>query len=83
MLAKCSSALGKGALEGSAMVPLDDAFEASYRSAYEGLAGRGERVLACAMLPLDEAKYPADFEFDEENFPQEGHQCVPYRYTSR
>ncbi|CAM9495257.1 unnamed protein product [Pylaiella littoralis] len=72
VLAKCSSALGKGAVEDSPMVPLDGAFERSYRTAYEDLAGRGERVLACATLLLDEDKYPADFEFDDENFPQEG-----------
>lgn len=53
-------------------MPLNRAFELSYRAAYEELAGRGERVLACAMLPLDGAEYPEDFEFDDTNFPQEG-----------
>lgn len=73
VLAKCSSALGKGdAEDDSPTVPLDRAFEESYRAAYEELAGRGERVLACATLALDGSKYPADFEFDEENYPQEG-----------
>lgn len=72
VLAKCSSVLGKGGPEDSPVVPLDRAFELSYRASYEELAGRGERVLACAMLPLDGAEYPADFDFDDANFPQEG-----------
>ncbi|CBN74474.1 conserved unknown protein [Ectocarpus siliculosus] len=72
VLAKCSSALGKGQAEDAPFVALDRAFEVSYQAAYEELAGRGERVLACAMMPLDGAEFPEDFEFDDANFPQEG-----------
>ncbi|CAN0101951.1 unnamed protein product [Ectocarpus sp. 12 AP-2014] len=72
VLAKCSSALGKGQAEDAPFVALDRAFELSYQAAYEELAGRGERVLACAMMPLDGAEFPEDFEFDDANFPQEG-----------
>lgn len=75
VLAKCSSALGRGQAEDAPFVALDRAFELSYQAAYEEMAGRGERVLACAMLPLDGAEFPADFDFDDENFPQEG-ACV-------
>lgn len=72
VLAQCSSALGKGQAEDAPFVALDRAFELSYQAAYEELAGRGERVLACAMMPLDGAEFPEDFEFDDANFPQEG-----------
>lgn len=64
--------MGKGAAEDSPVVPLDRAFEVGYRAAYEELAGKGERVLACCMLQLDGAEYPVDFEFDDGNIPQEG-----------
>lgn len=78
VLAKCSSVLGKGAAEDSPVAPLDRAFELSYRASYEELAGRGERVLAFAMLPLDGAEYPVDFDFDGGKFPQEGIELVPH-----
>lgn len=50
-------------------------FYEHYQEAYERLAGRGERVLACAMMPLDGDRYPADFEFTEDNIPSEGVIC--------
>lgn len=81
VLAKCSSVLGKGGPEDSPVVPLDRAFELGYRASYEELAGRGERVLACAMLPLDGADYPEDFDFDDGNFPQEGMYGRQNRFT--
>ncbi|CAN0190004.1 unnamed protein product, partial [Laminaria digitata] len=71
VIARCSSVLGKGAAEDSPTVPLDGSFHRGYRAAYEELAGKGERVLACAMLPLDGADYPVDVEFNEDNMPQE------------
>lgn len=64
--------MGRGAAEDSPLVPLDRAFGVGYRAAYEQLAGKGERVLACCMLQLDGGEYPVDFEFDDGNMPQEG-----------
>lgn len=67
VIEKCWAALAP-----TGVVPVDDEFHKFYGLAYEDLAGRGERVLACAMLHLDGSTYPDDFEFTEQKYPQEG-----------
>lgn len=71
----CESALTGAGGSGAGtpeLFPIDSAFHGAYNRAYEELAGRGERLLACAMLPLDGDIYPEDFEFADDNFPQDG-----------
>lgn len=65
-----------GALSASGLSELDSAFHQAKDVAYEELAGKGERVLACAMLELDGSDFPEDFEFTDSNFPQEGYQFI-------
>ena len=73
VVAKCGSVLGGGGPENSTTVAaIDDNFHSRFQAAYEDLAGRGERVLACAKLDLDGDKFDEDFDFTEDNFPQDG-----------
>lgn len=68
----CSSVLSGGSPERSPVSAIDASFHKQYQAAYEELAGRGERVLACAMLALDKRAFPESFDFNEDNFPQSG-----------
>ena len=45
---RCSTYLKDG--EG---LPIDADFDAAFKTAYEDMAGKGQRVIACAMLKLD------------------------------
>ncbi|CAM9277312.1 unnamed protein product [Ascophyllum nodosum] len=77
VVAKCGSVLGGGGPENSTTVAaIDDNFHSRFQAAYEDLAGRGERVLACAKLDLDGDKFDEDFDFTEDNFPQDGYTFV-------
>ncbi|GAM23942.1 hypothetical protein SAMD00019534_071170 [Acytostelium subglobosum LB1] len=62
----CSNILMNGEVE-----PLSDNVRQGFQSAYEYLAGKGERALGLAMLELDPAVYHKDYPFDsdEKNFP--------------
>ncbi|KAI0263789.1 aminophospholipid-transporting P-type ATPase [Gloeopeniophorella convolvens] len=66
VLAKCTTYMKDGQV-----VPIDDAFRASYDAAYNYMASRGHRVIGCAQHLLVEDKYPAGFTFSkkEVNYP--------------
>lgn len=58
VLAKCSSYLKDGV-----PVPITDEFVAQYEEAYNYMASRGHRVIACAQALLSDDMYPADYPF--------------------
>ncbi|KAI0956666.1 hypothetical protein AcW1_005290 [Taiwanofungus camphoratus] len=66
VLAKCSTYLKNGNIE-----PITDAFKDAYDEAYNYMASRGHRVIACAqsLLPSDtyDASYP--FSKNDGNYP--------------
>ncbi|KAJ3786917.1 aminophospholipid-transporting P-type ATPase [Lentinula aff. detonsa] len=70
VLAKCSTYL-----QDNVEVPITDEFKAAYDAAYNYMASRGHRVIACAQSLLDEEQYPADFTFSrsDANYPSEGY----------
>eukprot|EP01133_Synstelium_polycarpum_P008370 gene8370-9837_t len=52
-------------------VTLDEKYQNDFQNAYEFLAGKGERALGLAMLPLNPEIYTKNYQFDidEKNFP--------------
>ncbi|TFK45629.1 aminophospholipid-transporting P-type ATPase [Heliocybe sulcata] len=66
VLAKCSTYLKNGKIE-----PITEAFKAAYDGAYNYMASRGHRVIACAQLLLSKEQYPADYAFSrtDVNYP--------------
>ncbi|KAJ7144913.1 aminophospholipid-transporting P-type ATPase [Mycena crocata] len=58
VLAKCSTYLKDGV-----MAPITDDFRAQYDEAYNYMASRGHRVIACAQALLPGAQYPVEHEF--------------------
>ncbi|KAJ3878893.1 aminophospholipid-transporting P-type ATPase [Lentinula edodes] len=70
VLAKCSTYL-KDDVE----VPITDEFKAAYDAAYNYMASRGHRVIACARSLLNEEQYPVVFTFSrsDANYPSEGY----------
>eukprot|EP00611_Tribonema_gayanum_P004790 TRINITY_DN13_c0_g1_i10.p1 TRINITY_DN13_c0_g1~~TRINITY_DN13_c0_g1_i10.p1 ORF type:complete len:662 (+),score=251.51 TRINITY_DN13_c0_g1_i10:2550-4535(+) len=44
-------------------------FQDGFKEAYESMAGRGQRVIACAMLKLSRDKYPLGYSFTPTAFP--------------
>ncbi|KAJ6606312.1 aminophospholipid-transporting P-type ATPase [Mycena vulgaris] len=66
VLAKCSTHLKDGVME-----PITDEFRATYDEAYNYMASRGHRVIACAQALLPAAQYPAEHEFSRKdmNYP--------------
>ncbi|KAJ7042076.1 aminophospholipid-transporting P-type ATPase [Mycena alexandri] len=66
VLAKCTSYLKDGVME-----PITDAFRAEYDDAYNYMASRGHRVIACAQALLPGAQYPVEHEFSrtDGNYP--------------
>ncbi|KAJ7184453.1 aminophospholipid-transporting P-type ATPase [Mycena filopes] len=66
VLAKCTSYLKDGA-----MAPITEEFRAAYNDAYDYMASRGHRVIACAQALLPGAQYPAEHEFSrtDGNYP--------------
>ncbi|KAJ7651867.1 aminophospholipid-transporting P-type ATPase [Mycena rosella] len=66
VLAKCTSYLKNGVME-----PITDQFRAEYDEAYDYMASRGHRVIACAQALLPGATYPAEHEFSrtDANYP--------------
>ncbi|KAJ7778681.1 aminophospholipid-transporting P-type ATPase [Mycena maculata] len=65
VLAKCTSYLKDGA-----QVPITDEFRAEYDEAYNYMASRGHRVIACAQALLPGATYPAEHEFSRTDYPE-------------
>jgi sodium/potassium-transporting ATPase subunit alpha len=68
VLAKCSTFLKDGAME-----PITDEFRASYDDAYNYMASRGHRVIACAQLLLPGDQYSGDHVFSKTDYPGEGY----------
>ncbi|KAJ7272951.1 aminophospholipid-transporting P-type ATPase [Mycena rebaudengoi] len=66
VLAKCTTHLQDGKME-----PITDSFRKSYDEAYDYMASRGHRVIACAQALLPEEQYPAEYEFSRKdaNYP--------------
>jgi len=64
VLAKCSSYLKDGVMQ-----PITDEFRKEYDEAYNYMASRGHRVIACAQALLPGAQYPAEHEFSRNNYP--------------
>ncbi|KAF7353783.1 Cation-ATPase-N domain-containing protein [Mycena venus] len=66
VLAKCSTYLKDGVMQ-----PITDEFRQAYDDAYNYMASRGHRVIACAQALLPGAKYPVEYEFSrtDENYP--------------
>ncbi|KZT24017.1 aminophospholipid-transporting P-type ATPase [Neolentinus lepideus HHB14362 ss-1] len=66
VLDKCSTYLKDGKVE-----PITDDFKAAYDGAYNYMASRGHRVIACAQLLLPKDQYPADYAFSrtDVNYP--------------
>ncbi|KAF5373122.1 hypothetical protein D9758_001480 [Tetrapyrgos nigripes] len=60
VLAKCSTYLKDGVV-----TPIDGAFKQSYDEAYDYMASRGHRVIACAQLLLPDEQYPVDHVFSK------------------
>lgn len=58
VLAKCSTYIKEGKTE-----PITDDFKEKYDEAYNYMASRGHRVIACAQRLLPGDKYPADYAF--------------------
>ena len=61
---RCSTYMKDGEL-----LPIDEAFDAAFKTAYEDMAGKGQRVIACAMLKLSSAEYPEGHAFTTDKFP--------------
>ncbi|KAJ6500696.1 aminophospholipid-transporting P-type ATPase [Mycena sanguinolenta] len=66
VLAKCSTYLKDGVME-----PISDEFRQAYDEAYNYMASRGHRVIACAQSLLPGQQYPSTHEFSrtDNNYP--------------
>ncbi|KZT61582.1 aminophospholipid-transporting P-type ATPase [Calocera cornea HHB12733] len=71
VLVKCETYL---ASDGQAL-PMTDAIKKEYDDAYNYMASRGHRVIACAQMRLPGDRYPSDFQFSKQanNCPMEGY----------
>ncbi|EJD00189.1 aminophospholipid-transporting P-type ATPase [Fomitiporia mediterranea MF3/22] len=68
VLKKCSTYMKDGEL-----VSVTDEFQESYERAYDYMASRGHRVIACAQLLLPETQYPSDYAFSKTDYPTDGY----------
>ncbi|KAI0730164.1 aminophospholipid-transporting P-type ATPase [Fomitopsis betulina] len=70
VLAKCSTYLKDGQME-----PMSDEFKAAYDEAYNYMASRGHRVIACAQKLLSSEEYDAGYAFSKNdgNYPCEAY----------
>ncbi|KNZ44478.1 hypothetical protein VP01_911g1 [Puccinia sorghi] len=68
VLDRCSHALVNGE-----SIPITEQFKTQYGEAYQYMASRGHRVIACAQLLLPAAQFPRDFQFSKkhDNCPTE------------
>ncbi|KAF8655874.1 hypothetical protein AX16_002957 [Volvariella volvacea WC 439] len=62
VLAKCSTYLRDGAAH-----PITDGFRQAFEDAYNYMASRGHRVIACAQALLDQEDCPPNYEFSLAN----------------
>ncbi|KAI0737979.1 aminophospholipid-transporting P-type ATPase [Daedaleopsis nitida] len=62
VLAKCSTYLKDGK-----EIPVDDAFNTAYNDAYDYMASRGHRVIACAQKLLPGSAYPRTYAFSKND----------------
>ncbi|KAF8894766.1 aminophospholipid-transporting P-type ATPase [Infundibulicybe gibba] len=65
VIAKCSTYLKDGVPES-----ITDDFKEVYDDAYNYMASRGHRVIACAQALLPENEYPADHVFSRKEYPE-------------
>ncbi|KAF9265867.1 aminophospholipid-transporting P-type ATPase [Marasmius fiardii PR-910] len=75
VLAKCSTYMHVKE-DGKVVVsPITEEFRQGYEEAYDYMASRGHRVIACAQLLLPESEYPATYEFSKHDgkYPSEGY----------
>ncbi|EPS98398.1 hypothetical protein FOMPIDRAFT_41618 [Fomitopsis schrenkii] len=70
VLAKCSTYLKDGRME-----PMSDEFKAAYDDAYNYMASRGHRVIACAQKLLPSEPYDMGYAFSKNdgNYPSEAY----------
>ncbi|KAG6860192.1 hypothetical protein C0995_014560 [Termitomyces sp. Mi166 len=70
VLAKCTTYLKDGVLR-----PITEEFIASFDAAYNYMASRGHRVIACAQYLLPEDQYPLQYHFSKNdvNHPSSGY----------
>ncbi|KAL0577333.1 hypothetical protein V5O48_004657 [Marasmius crinis-equi] len=75
VLAKCTSYLGVNEAGEVAVTPISDNFREEYEKAYDYMASRGHRVIACAQLLLPSSDYPTSYEFSKNDggYPSEGY----------
>ncbi|KAF9484958.1 aminophospholipid-transporting P-type ATPase [Pholiota conissans] len=66
VLAKCTTYLKDGK-----MIPITDKFKEDYDEAYDYMASRGHRVIACAQYLLPGDEYPQSYPFSrtDEHYP--------------
>ncbi|KAJ7577471.1 aminophospholipid-transporting P-type ATPase [Mycena floridula] len=64
VLAKCTTYLKDGTVH-----PMTDEFREEYDQAYDYMASRGHRVIACAQSLLPGDKYPTDYTFSKNDYP--------------
>ncbi|KAF8968280.1 aminophospholipid-transporting P-type ATPase [Flammula alnicola] len=66
VLSKCTTYLKDGQ-----MVPITDQFKEDYDEAYDYMASRGHRVIACAQYLLPGDQYPVDYPFSrtDDQYP--------------
>ncbi|KAF8958706.1 P-type IIC ATPase, partial [Flammula alnicola] len=66
VLSKCTTYLKDGQ-----MVPITDQFKEDYNEAYDYMASRGHRVIACAQYLLPGDQYPVDYPFSrtDDQYP--------------
>ncbi|THH04981.1 hypothetical protein EW145_g5131 [Phellinidium pouzarii] len=68
VLAKCSTYMRDGTLEN-----ITPEFREAYDKAYDYMASRGHRVIACAQKLLQEVQYPVDYQFSKSGYPSMGY----------
>ncbi|KAF8188333.1 aminophospholipid-transporting P-type ATPase [Pholiota molesta] len=66
VLAKCTTYLKDGK-----MLPITEKFKEEYDNAYDYMASRGHRVIACAQYLLPRDEYPVDYPFSrtDDRYP--------------
>ncbi|KAG5185752.1 hypothetical protein JKP88DRAFT_354106 [Tribonema minus] len=71
VIRRCAEYYKHGADGSAERCPMDDELSAAFQATYERMAGKGQRVIACATLDLDPAQYPESTRFDEDTYPFE------------
>ncbi|KAG5184236.1 hypothetical protein JKP88DRAFT_208389 [Tribonema minus] len=71
VIRRCTQYFNHGSDDAADLCSMDNDLQAAFQATYEKMAGRGQRVIACAALELDPAKYPNGTQFDADSFPSE------------